>query len=140
MTIPTVEAWQDLATKAGLTGEALAPGLARALEQHCSLETARQSGAAAVAALRIEQGRLTAEVAGLRQEPDGLVAAIPAVRDAGVARLREVGAAATAQVRAAGSQFERVQTLAAILRQHVRVAQALATGAPGAWAGVEPET
>ena len=119
MTIPTVAAWQAAEPKPGLTGEALAPGLARGLEQHGPLEAARQAWSAAVANLRVEHTKITAEVAALRRERDGLGADLDAVRDAGIARVQEAAEAATAEVRRAAAEFERLSTDAAELREEV---------------------
>ncbi len=140
VTIPTVEAWQAAAAKAGLTGHALATGLARALEQHGSLEAARQAWSAAVANLRVEHTKITAEVAALRHEREDLTAAIGAVRDAGIAEVRQVADAATAEVRRAAAEFEHLSTRAAELGQHVRMAEALASQDAAMWRRVEPET
>ena len=135
-----VEGRQAVAAKLGLADEALATSLARALEEHGSLEAARQAWSAAVAKLRADDAKLTGEVAALRRERDGLTASIAAVRDAGIAEVQEVADAAAADVRRAAAKFERVQTQAAELAKHVRMAQALASEDPAMWQRVEPET
>ena len=138
VTVPTVEAWQTAATKAGLTAETLATGLARALEQHGTLEATRQAWAGAVTKLRDEHGKLTQEVAALRREREGLTAAIAAVRDEGSAHVREVADMATAEVRRVADEFERLTADAAELREDVDFAKALRAGDPALWQRVEP--
>lgn len=140
ITAETLSAWQVVAAKLGIDAETLATGLARALEAHGSLEAARQALSAAVARLRADLGKLTGDVAALRRERDGLSAAIGAVRDSGIAQVREVAEAATAEVRRAAGGFERLQTQAAELAKHVRMAQALASEDQAMWERVEPQT
>ncbi len=135
-----VEGWHAVAAKLGIADEALAASLARALEEHGSLEAARQAWSAAVTKLRADHSNLTSEVAALRRERDGLTAAIAAVRDAGVSEIREVTAAATAAVRRDATEFEGLQTQAAELTTHVRMAQVLASRDLALWQRVEPET
>ena len=117
----------------------LATGLARALEEHGTLETARQASSAAVAKLRADDAKLTGEVAALRRERDGLTAAIEAVREAGISEIREVTTAATAEVRRAAAAFEGVTAKAAELGQTVAFAQALRSPAPEFWPRVDPD-
>lgn len=136
VTIPTVEAWQAAASKAGLTGEALGAGLARALEEHGTMEAARQAWTAAVAKLRADRAKLKGEVAALRRERDGWTAA---VRDAGIADVREVADTAAGEVRRAAGEFERLSADAAELRTDVDFAKALRAGDPAQWRRVQPE-
>ena len=119
--------------KLGLIDEALATGLARALEEHGPMEAVRKAWAAAVARLRAEHAKLTGEVAALRRERDGLTAAITAVQEAGIAEVREMADIAAAEVRRAAAQFERVATEAAELGQTVQFAQALRSSDPELW-------
>ena len=139
VTIPTVEAWQAAAARARITGEELATGLARALEEHGSLEAARQAWSATVAKLRADHAKLTGKVTALRRERDGLTAAIASVRDAGIAKVRETAGAATAEVRRAAAEYGRLSTDAAELRQDVDFAKALRAGSPSLWQRVEPQ-
>ena len=140
VTVPTVEAWQAAATKAGLTAEAVATGLARALEQHGTLEATRQAWAGAVAKLRDEHGKLTQEVAVLRAERDGITAAIGAAQKAGIAKIRSVADQSAAEVRRVVGELESLTVRSAELRQHVRMAEALSTDDPAAWRDVTPDT
>jgi predicted nucleic acid-binding Zn-ribbon protein len=140
--VPTavVEAWQAVAAKLGLADADLATGLARALEEHGRLEAARRAWTEAVAKLRAEHRRLTAEVAALRAEREGLAAAIAAVREAGIAKVQEVADAATAEVRRAAAEFQRLAAEAVELGEYVALARALANRDPEAWRAVQPET
>ncbi len=134
----TVGAWQAAADRLGLGAEALATGLARALEEHGSMEAARAQWTAAVAQLRTAHAQLTEEVAALRRERDGLTAAIGAVRDTGIARVRATAEAAAAEVRRAAAEFQRLTAEAAELREDLCFAQALRSGDPALWQRVEP--
>lgn len=107
--------------------------MAHALEQHGSLEAVRRTSAAAVDELRTRRAKLKAEVTDLRRRQEGLIATIAAVRDAGVAEVREVADTVAAQVRHAAGEFERISTQAAQLGQHVEIARSLATRDPAAW-------
>ena len=140
VTVPTVEAWRAAAEKAGLTAETLATGLARALEQHGTLEVARLAWSKAISDLRAEHGTLTQEVVALRAERDGITAAIGAVRKHGIAQIRSVAEQSAAEVRRVAAEFEALSAKSADLAQHVRMAQALRTDDPGAWRDVHPET
>jgi hypothetical protein len=140
ITAETVGAWQAIAAKLGLADEALAAGLARALEEHGSAESAHRAWAVAVTKLRTDHAKLTGEVSALRRERDGLTAAIGAVRDGAIADVRKVAEMAAAEVRRAAAAFEHLTTQAAGLARHVRVAEALASQDPAAWERVEPET
>jgi chromosome segregation ATPase len=133
-----VEAWQAVAAKVGLTEADLATGLARALEEHGSLEAARRAWTESVAKLRAEHRRLTAEVAALGAEREGLAAGIAAVQDAGIAKVREVADTASAEVRRAAAEFQRLAAEAAELREEVTFAQALRAGDPALWQRVQP--
>ena len=139
ITAEAVGTWQAIAAKLGLADEALATGLARALEEHGSLEAARKAWSAAVAEHRAEHGKLTAEVGALRRERDGLTAAIVAVREAGIAQMQEVANAAAAEIRRAAAAFERVATEAAELGQTVEFAQALRSSDPDLWSRVDAD-
>ena len=140
VTVPTVEAWQTAATKAGLTAETLATGLARALEQHGTLEATRQTWAGAVAQLRVEHGKLTQEVAALQAERDGITAAIASVRKHGIAEIRSVADETAAEVQRAASEFEQLTARSAELGQHVRMAEALRSEDPADWRAVRAGT
>jgi len=140
ITAETMGAWQAIAAKLGLADEGLAIGLARALDEYGTLEAARQARSAAVGKLHADHVRLTAEVGVLRRERDGITSAIAALRDAGIADVRQVAAAAAAEVQRAAAGFEHLTTQAAGLAQHVRVAEALASHDPAACERVEPET
>ncbi len=140
VTPETVGAWQSVAAKLGLTDDGLATGLARALEEHGTLEASRTAWSASVAKLRADHAKLTGQVAALRREREGLTAAIAAVRDTGIAGVRGVAEAAAAEIRRAAAEFERVQNRAIELAKHVQMAQALASDDPALWQRVEPET
>lgn len=135
----TVETWRAIAGKLGVSAEDLAAGLARALEEHGSLEAVQKAWSAAVAKLRSVHARLTAEVAALRRERDGLGADIDTVRDAGIAEVQKVSNTAAGEVRRAAAEFERLTADAAELRQDVDFAKALRVGAPAQWQRVQPD-
>jgi hypothetical protein len=138
VTTAAVESWQAVAAKLGLADEALASSLAHALEEHGSLEGAREAWSAAIAKLRTDHAKLTGEVGALRREQEGLAAAIAAVREAGIAKVREVADTAAAEVRRAAAEFERLATDAVELREEVTFAQALRAGDHALWQRVEP--
>ncbi len=139
ITAETAGAWQAIAAKLGLPDAALADGLARALEEHGSMEAARKTWSAAVVEHRAEHSKLTGVVAALRRERDGLTAAIVAVREAGIAQMQEVANAAAAEIRRAAAAFERVATEAAELGQTVEFAQALRSSDPDLWSRVDAD-
>ena len=138
VTVDTVEAWQAAATKTGITAEALATSLGRALQEHSGLEATRRAWTAAVVGLRAEHARITAEVTALRHEKDGISAAVAAVEEAGVGRLRRVADTADAEVQRVASEFTALVRQAEELRQEVAFAHALRHDE--AWDAVEPET
>ncbi len=140
VTVPTVEAWRAAATRAGLTAETLATGLARALEEHGTLEATRQAWANSVAQLRDEHDKLTQAVSALQAERDGITTAIGAVRKHGIAQIRSVADQSAAEVRRAAAEFEQLTAKSAELGQHVRMAEALSTRAPSAWRNVHPDS
>ena len=61
--------------------------------------------------------KITAEVAALRRERDGPGADLDAVRDVGIARVQEAVEAATAEVRRAAAEFERLTAAPAARRR-----------------------
>ena len=139
LTAETVRAWQAVAAKLRLDAETRATGLARVLEEHGSVDAARKSWSAAIAKLRADHRKLAGEVAAPRGERDGLTAAIGAVREEGIAEVREVADTATAEIRRAAAEFERVSAQAAELGPTLTFAQALRSPDPELWARVEPD-
>ena len=140
VTVPTVEAWRAAAEKAGLTAEAVATGLAHALEQHGTLEAARLSWSAAIGKLQAEHDNLTQEVEVLRTERDGITAAIGAARKTGIAQIRSVADQSAAEVRRVVAEFEQLTARSAELGQHIRMAQALGSDSLDDWRAVRPAT
>ena len=140
VTVPTVEAWRAAAEKAGLTAEAVATGLAHALEQSGTLEAARLSWSAAIGKLQAEHDNLTQEVEVLRTERAGITAAIGAARKTGIAQIRSVADQSAAEVRRVAAEFKQLAARSAELGQHIRMAQALRSDNLDDWRAVRPGT